>query len=327
MSIGWGHVAGAAAAVLASALVGRPSSAQTNGTPIRLAYDAAGSCPSREAFVAALRARTGRFELTLADRATEYRVTLRSGDEATGRVESREVSGAPIVQELRGAACAEVADALALVVALAIDARAADPALPPPSPAPAPDSTPRELPSDRTLGSSSPASRWAISSTVGFGVRGPFVGPETSLETALVPVAGDHGFSLLFDARIGASFTWSRVGDSFGDAAQLTRAAALLDLCPLRFASGRLVASACARGEAGALTASGGSVGTTPRPSLAGGALLVARWSLWDRVFVALEGGAVAPFPRDRVILDGFAVYAVSPVDALGTIAVGARFR
>jgi len=173
MSIRWGHVAGAATVVFASALVWRPSSAQTNGTPIRLEYDAAGSCPSRDTFVGALRARTGGFELTLADpRATTFRVTLRSGDESTGRVESREASGAPIVQELRGTTCGEVADALALVVALALDPRAADAAAPPPSLAPSPASAPRELPFDRPVGLTPRASRWAISSTVGFGVTG-----------------------------------------------------------------------------------------------------------------------------------------------------------
>jgi hypothetical protein len=327
MSIRWGHVAGPATVVFASALVWRPSSGQTNGAPIRLEYDAARSCPSRDTFVGALRARTGGFELTLADpRATTYRVTLRSGDESTGRVESRDASGAPIVQELHGTTCGEVADALALVVALELDARAADAAVPPSSLASSPASAPRELPSDRPVGLTPRTSRWAISSTVGFGVTGPFVGPEAFLETALVPAAGDHGFSVLFEARLGASFTWSRIGDSFGDVAQFARTSALLDLCPLRLASGRLVASACARGEAGTLAASGGSLQTT-RPSFAGGALVVAHWTLWDPVFVQLEGGAVVPFAHDRFLLDGFVVYPVSPVDALGTVAVGARFR
>jgi len=237
------------------------------------------------------------------------------------------------VQELHGTTCGEVADALALVLALAIDARANDAsaltAAPPPPPplTPSPAGAPPELPSDRLVGRTSRASRWAISSTLGVGVTGPFVGPEAFLEMSLVPATGDRGFSLLPGARLGASLTWSRAGDSFGDVAQFTRVSAILDLCPLRLAWGRLVASACARGEAGALTASGGSLQTSPRPSLAGGALVVAHWTLWDRAFVQLEGGAVLPFPQDRFLLDGFAVYTVSPVEALGSVAVGARFR
>jgi hypothetical protein len=333
MSIRWGHVAGATTAVLASTLVWRPSSAQTNGTPIRLEYDAAESCPNRDTFVAGLRARTDRFELTLADlQATTYRVTLRSGDEPRGRVESRDPSGAPIVQELHGATCGEVADALALVVALAIDAQAAfasPPTTAPPPPPPlarSPPSARPELPSNRPAGFTSRASRWAISSTVGVGITGPFVGPEAFVEGSLIPAAGDRGLSLLLDARIGASFAWSRAGNSFGDVAKLTRASALLDLCPLRLASGRFAASGCARGEAGALTGSGGSLQTT-RPSLAAGAIIVAHWTFWDPVFVQLKGGAVVPFLRDRFLLDGIVVYTVSPVDALGSIALGARFR
>jgi hypothetical protein len=319
--------------VLASAFVWRPSSAQLNETPIRLEYDAAEGCPSRETFVAGLRARTGHFELTLAGpQATTYRVTLRAGDESRGRVESRDASGAELVQELHGGTCGEVADALALVLALALDARATELSAllvappPPPSRTSSPAAAPPELPSDRPLGRTSRASRWAISSTLGVDVTGPFVGPEALLEGALIPPTADRGLAFLLDARVGASFAWSRFGDSFGDVAQLTRASALLDLCPLRLASGRLVASACARGEAGALTASGGSVQKT-RPWLAGGALVVAHWTFGDRVFVQLEGGAVVPFQRDRFLLDGFAVYAVSPVDVLGTVAVGTHFR
>jgi hypothetical protein len=335
----WARLAVTAAPLFASVSLSTPSSAQTTQTPIRLEYDAAASCPDRDTFVADLRARTDRFVLTLADpQAATYRVTLRSADESIGRVESREPSGAPIVQELHGATCGEVADALALVVALAIDPRAAGASAPtavPPPPAPlaspslapsSPAPAPRELPSDRPAGLTSPASRWAISSTVGFGVSGPFLGPEAFLEAALVPAAADHGVSLLLDARVGGSFTWSSAGDSFGDVAQFTRPSGLLDLCPVRLASGRFAASACARGEAGALTASGGSPQRT-RPFGAGGALLVARWALLDRVFVQLVGGAVAPFVHDRFILDGFAVYTVSPVEAQGSLAVGARFR
>jgi hypothetical protein len=332
-SIRWRHLTAAATAAITSTLVGAPCSAENNGRPIRLEYDAAEGCPHRDTFVAGLRARTNHFELTLAaPQATTYRVTLRSGEESTGRVESREPSGAPIVQQLHGATCREVVDALALVVALAIDARVADASAPMPAPAPPPPlapsaaSAPLEVRSDRPVGPTSRASRWAISTTVGIGVTGPFVGPEAFLEAALVPASGDRRISLLLDARLGASLTWSRVVTSFGDAAQFTRASALLDLCPLRFASGRFVSSACARGAAGALTASGGSLQRT-RPALAGGALVVAHWSLWGPVFVQLEGGVVVPFLQDRFFLDGFAVYTVSPVDPLGSVAVGARFR
>jgi hypothetical protein len=338
MAIRWGGLVGAVGAALASALVSTSSSAQTDGRPIRLEYDAAESCPSRDTFVAGLRARTDRFELTLADpRATTYRVTLRpgnesrAGDETTGQVESRDASGAQVVQKLHGTTCGEVANALALVLALAIDARANDAraftAAPTPPPPLAPPAAPPEPPSDRFVGRTSRTSRWAVSSTLGVGVTGPFVGPEAFLEVSLVPATGDRRFSFVPGARLGASLGWSRAGDSFGDVAQFTRASALLDLCPLRLAWGRLVAFACARGEAGALTASGGSLQTTPRPSLAGGALVVARWTPWDRVFVQLEGGVVLPFPQDRFLLDGFAVYIVSPVEALGSVAVGARFR
>jgi len=332
MSIRWGYLVSAATAVFASALVGRSSSAQTNGTPIRLEYDAAESCPGPDAFVSRLRTRTGHFELAAVEpQATTYRVTLRSGGESTGRVERREPSGEPIVQELHGRTCDEVADALALVIALAIDARTVDanprtagPSPPPTVPSPAP--THREVPSYRAAGPMFAASTSAISSTVGVGVSGPFVGPEAFLEAVLAPATGNRGISLVLDARLGASFNWSMARDSFGDVAQFTRVSAVLDLCPLRLVSGRLVASACARGEAGALRASGGSLDTS-RPALAAGALVVARWTLWNPVFVQLEGGVVVPFVRDRFLLDGIVVYAVSRADALGAVAVGARFR
>ena len=338
IAIRWGRAAGAAAVVLACVLASRPSAAQTNGTSIRLEYDAAEGCPGRDAFVARLRARTAHFEITLTDPlATTYRITLRSGDESRGQVESREPSGAPIVQALHGPTCDEVADALALVLALALDTRAEDAraadasaltAAPLPSPpvARVPASAPRERAPDQPVDFRSRPPRWAISSTAGVGVTGPFFGPEAFLEASLVPASGDRSLSLLLDARLGASYRWSRAGNAFGDVAHLTRTSALLDLCPLRLASGRFEASACARGEAGALAGSGGSLDRT-RSYLAVGALVVAHWTLWDRVFAQVEGGAVAPLVRDRFLLDGIVVYAVSPVDALGSVSAGVRFR
>ncbi len=331
MSSRWGRPAGTATAVFASALVW-PLSARAEGSSIRLEYDAPESCPSRDAFVAALRARARPFELAVAaPEAMTYRVTLRSGDGSTGRVASRESSGAPIVQELHGAGCGEVSDALALVVALAIDGRTADASAVTAAPprralASSPASAPVEVAADPPVGLGAHVSRWTISSTVGVGVNGPFVGPEAFVEMSRVRAAGDHGISFLLDARLGASFGWSAAGDSFGDVAQFTRASALLDVCPLRVATGRLAASACARGEAGAISGSGGSI-QSMRPSVAGGALVVAQWTLWRPVFVQLGAGAVVPFLHDRFLLDGIAVYTVSPVDALGSLAVGARFR
>jgi hypothetical protein len=184
--------AGAVASLGVSLLSSEPSAAQANRTRIRVAYDAAEGCPSREMFVARLSARTQHFELAPADpRATTYRITLRSGDGAKGRVESEDSSGAIVVEELPGETCAEVADALALVVALAIDARAPDaniPATAPPDP-PVPPPAPPAPSSDRPASRPSVAPRWAVSSTVGALAEGPFLGPEAFLELALVPAA------------------------------------------------------------------------------------------------------------------------------------------
>jgi hypothetical protein len=323
-----------------------PAAARADGVHIAVAYEADPTCPTRETFLGGIRARTDRFDLTdagSADRA--YRVTLRSGNPATGRVETAAPDGSWVRRELSGPSCTEVADALELVVALDLDVQA--PSAPPPpsiptqAPVAPPESQPppgppvgvvesqmREAPARRPRPTELYASVGMVANA---GVTpNVLLGPEAFIEARLGPRATD-ALALALDARLGFSLGFSSVAGPGGDAARFMQTMALLDLCPVRLASGPFDASLCARAEAGAVQSSGVGMEVslqTTRPWLGAGALVLARWQPARPFFVQAEGGAVAALVRDTFVFDDAQtpVYAVPAVGPVGAASVGARF-
>ena len=117
-------------------------------------YAAPASCPSKDAFVADVRARTTRFELASAGESVRrFAVELREDASGTvGRLRLVEREGTSREREVVGASCAEVADVLSFVVALSIDPRVVDFAPHVPSPEAAVHSAqPAESPRPRRL--------------------------------------------------------------------------------------------------------------------------------------------------------------------------------
>lgn len=120
--------------------------------PVHLSYDAFDGCPSSAEFFELVRARTPRAELAPADRrATRYEIALSpQGDAVSGRLVVIEPDGPQRSREVSGESCGDVASALALVVALAIDPDAtsapAPPPAPPPTTPPAPPAPPSKPP-------------------------------------------------------------------------------------------------------------------------------------------------------------------------------------
>src|SRR4051794_11546974 len=94
----------------------------TTAPAARLAYDAPGDCPSRAQFAAAVSARGA--ELAAADPTADDRVMVvsinKEGDGYGGAFHVRDSRGATGKREVHGRSCTEVADALAVVTAIAL---------------------------------------------------------------------------------------------------------------------------------------------------------------------------------------------------------------
>jgi hypothetical protein len=140
-----------AALAVAATLLAAPSVRAADEKPFRLDYQAAAGCPSREDLIAKLRSRSRRL---VESRAAETEVSIaltRAGERFAGRSRVALPDGVR-VRSLDGATCEEVADALALIVALNLDPDAGsddsapdqqpnEPNPTPPAPEPAPPST------------------------------------------------------------------------------------------------------------------------------------------------------------------------------------------
>lgn len=115
-------------------------------SPRGLVYRAPTGCPPEADFVTQVAARGGRFRPD-DERTFEVDVVLR-GEAFSGSLRLREGERESEAREVTGQSCAEVADALAVVTALALQPSAASdraqppPPVPPPAPALAPEPTP-----------------------------------------------------------------------------------------------------------------------------------------------------------------------------------------
>jgi len=99
-----------------------PVQAETD-PPVHIHYEAPEGCPSADAFVAQVRARTGRVHLAEdGDTGLTLRVTIaRAGSRVEGTLVVVDASGAESRREVTGDSCATVSLALALVAAMRID--------------------------------------------------------------------------------------------------------------------------------------------------------------------------------------------------------------
>src|SRR4249920_3058523 len=89
---------------------------------VRLAYEAPRGCPSEPEFVAAVTARGADFDVGETTRQPHVMVVSinKGGDGFVGAFQLRDDRDATNKREVRGASCAEVADALAVVTAIAL---------------------------------------------------------------------------------------------------------------------------------------------------------------------------------------------------------------
>lgn len=297
--------------------------------PIRIAVSAPPGCTDTALFTAEVSARTARARSAQpGEAARAFTVTITaSAGKAHGTLVIDDPHGPGAARAVGGRTCAEVASALALVTALAIDPRASTATLPPPPPPPPPrphppppavhpaeprpPPPPAPIPWWGPIGAPLPtlpytwlpAPRWRVAAFLG-------VHAASALAPSFLPV---------FAGAVDVSRTGEPVSPSFrltlefadspslpvGDGAQLAHFrlfAARADACLRTPLVGPLSVSPCAFVEAGALRSEGitaFSPVVTTRPWVAPGLLARVQVDLVGWLILEAEGGATFPLVRD----------------------------
>lgn len=358
------HLFGAFAASAALCL---PVTAAAGSEPIALRYEASGVCPGESAFVAWVEAHTRRWtrvpDASAAVRSIHVRVA-EGAPEATGSLTVRSAGGGVTERAIGGPTCAEVAEALAVMVAVAIDPRAgsgtsdsgtsgsgagtsdagssgaaSDERAPRPqgeeTAAPRarrPPARRSERPGAAPLAAGRP--RFAVDAraeTTSAVLRGalPGIGASLTVEPpASSPRRGIHLADPSVAAGIRQSFTMDRSlrGGSVG----FSWTAGHLRLCPLRIViDARVEVSPCAEANAGSLRASARGFVEARGTStfwLDLGASLFLTVSLTEKLFLSSTLLVAMPlFRQPFALASGAPVASVPPLGVLGGLGFGFR--
>jgi hypothetical protein len=328
---------GSRAACTACALALFALPARAEDTPMRIAYSAPADCPDEGAFVERVRER-----VTLArfaepgEMARTFRVTVQAKSKrSVARVEFVDADGQRVSRTIGADTCDEVVNAIALVTALAMDARAGGKPLAPESPAgvsPAPTPAPaptRPAPEPDARRGPQRAARWDA-------------GSGLDVATAYAPTAAfglrlfaEHAPSF-FSLRATAMHADSGNVDVDGGSARFRFWGGRLEGCPLRLALGKqLEAVPCAGLDAGALDAKGlpGSGISSPKRAteLWLAAVVVGRVVLEIDRMLLVEAQADARFPvlRHEFYLETPErdVHSVPAIGVGASLGVGLRFE
>lgn len=295
----WWQLAGTLA--LVSLLVAAPARAEP-GAQTTFAYDAPAECPGRDEFSALVWARTKAWPTPTTPFAVAVTIQ-RDAEGLVGRV-TFERAGQSTPRELRAAGCAELAEALSLIVAILVDPQAQNP---PPPPPPAP----RPAPVERLPASTPSPSARALWFSAGL---------EAALETAVTGDAEVGGRVIVGlgrgeDSRVASSarLSFTHVGSHAVSPASGLRAdfsvdAGRLDACVARVAVAGFAVEPCPFFELGRVRAVGlhpegdvtsndpwSALGLTLRPSL----------TLWHRLVLGGALGLTVPLTRYRYAFTG----------------------
>jgi hypothetical protein len=266
------------------------------------AYDAPAECPSRVEFSALVGARTKAWPASTSPFAVAVTIQ-KEPDALVGRV-TFERAGQSTPRELRAASCAELAEALSLIVAILVDPQAQDPPPPPSSkPLPPPPSSvpvPAAAPPPRPLWFSAGLEAvfaTAVTGAVEVGGR-LFVGlgrGEDSLLASSVRLSFAHAAS-------------HEVSPASGLRADFSLDTGRLDACIARVAHGGLSLEPCPFFELGRVQAVGlhpdGDV-TSNDTWAALGLVLRPSFTLWHRLVLGGALGVSLPVTRYRYAFTG----------------------
>jgi hypothetical protein len=334
------------------------ASAQEDGGTIQFNYRASDGCPDRASFVARVRARTTRAQLanpgTGPREGSAFDVEVDAGHPAYGRVIVGDPHRPDGTRRVQADTCDEVADALALVVALAIDPSpplpplalvdggppapeaAVSPAVAPPVPSPSVelDPTPPGRGAIEELRPRSSPARHAPPAVLSAGLDAAVdVGVSPAMLVGLSVYAGWTSRSTtLFSPSLRLALDRAQSGtlSAPGGTAAFTWSVGRLDACPVARVSHGLRVTACARVEAGALEVSGGNIVapmTKTRFWLATGALARGQWTFFEPLFLNIEAGADLRATSDRFyFFPDTTVYRVPWVGVSAAAGLGAYF-
>lgn len=272
-------------------------------------YRSAGECPDGEAFLTKLSGKVPDARIAAAGDPIDFVVTLGNlGKRSNGRLERETTEGKVAIREIDSESCAEVAEALALSLALAIDSREkpADKETSPPTPRipkrsnepepihAAPDPQLDRAPTRR----SEPSSWW--------------VGGQVSLASAIAPSVLPGGFVFVeFDRahastlpgaslRIGMLARLGTVMTSVGEVSYRL-IGGRIDACPLRFGSDTFALKPCVDFDLGQLQVEGSDSDSGLTDSAlwaAAGVDARLAWRAVRSLSFELELGAFAPLTR-----------------------------
>lgn len=267
-------------------------------------YHAPVECPDARVFTAGITGRTERARIAKGDDAARVEVTIETARGNEGRVRITGKGREPVERSVRGASCGEIADALALITALAFDPDASSESHPPPELPPAAPVEKRipEVPPARP----SPALAWAFEGALGAVVY------EGSLPTPDLGVfakvgAGSEGALFAPKAFLFARRVSGEVRRSEGSA-EFSIFAVGVAGCPVRTpANGALSLRPCAGFELGALSAQGVGLLVEKRQTRLWSAPFVSlrgQWLFWGQFFAAAESGVRFPLQRQHYSFD-----------------------
>ena len=316
-----------ASLVVAALAATRAANGAEASEPIDLDYAASPGCPDRAAFEARVRADATRVRFEAAGNARRaFTIRLEQGPPAVGRLTVRNDAGDVRTREVRADTCAHAADAMALVLALAVDPTATAPVETPPSsngapsspaasPPDAPEAESPTAPAAQVLAAPVPPARDRLSrpTEASNPLRALFAGADFSVATgpapdalwALSPYVGwrrpVEGF---FAPSVRASFVRASMGaiPVLGGAAAFTWTAGRVDGCGPTVTTGPASLLGCVRVEVGSLevTGSGVPTGATSAPGWVAGGALARAEILLPVVFVDAEIAAMAHVTDDR---------------------------
>lgn len=319
-----------------------------------LAYEtSAPGCPDRAAFVDAVRARTPRAQLAVeGESAVAFEVTIKTSDgprgATSGQLDVQEPDGTHQTRHVSSRTCAEVAKALALVVALIIDPDSmtepdVEPAPAPTEPVePVPEVQPEPAPPPPRKHRKPPTPPARPRPVVFAG--GAAVGTTSAIGPAMAPSVG-----LLFDAEWQSFATPLRStlvtpalrvsADMAATSSDLPKGeqvyrwfAGTIRACPIHLPfAGAFRAAPCGAFQVGYHH---GSTNGASNPATHGALWLApvveasVDWNLSRAVTVELEGGALFPLRQTRFFLaPDTTIFRVPEAGGLARLSLRVRFR
>jgi hypothetical protein len=343
----------------------RRASAQEPAEPIRLDVTSSGGCPDLTGFEALVHARTRRALFVTSGSGTRsIEVRMQDGPHPSGSLVLRRGDAVEGTRSVQARTCTDVAEALALVVTLAVDPAASftavapapsaagpadasasappplsPPAVPPaarpPPPAPPPTLPPPAPTAARPATARPPTSTGPLPHTLWLGAD--FALAAGVSRDTLFGVAPSLGWrassSSLFAPSVRLGFLRATTGSlsSTEGAASFTWTVGRADGCALSWPKGAARLLGCARIELGALQGAGTTVAspqTANRAWVAAGPLVRGEWELLSPMFMTADLALMVHVTEDRFyFLPDTTVYQVPVFGFEAGVGLGVHFH